>query len=135
MQTVFTTNHANDRASDRLGLSKGEMERFFRNAYLFGHTAAEYSGERSKYLKSRTVDNITAYAYQDCCCLISDNGSVLTVFPLPKWFKSGKKYDGKEKIRKIKTYSKLHPEYGIRQFCESANGYYENYFEKNEKVA
>ena len=53
---------------------------------------------------------MTAYAmaYNGCCYIFEyETNRVITVYSLPSWWEKKKRYNGKERIRRAKSYYRL----------------------------
>lgn len=107
----MTTIHALQRAKERQGYnSKAALNQMIR-ALEKGKTAKDYSSKERKWLEKYTESHPGTIARTyDGFCFLFEKDLCITLFPLPKWFYKKKRYDGKEKIRDAKKYTKYHQE-------------------------
>ena len=61
--------------------------------------------ERS-FLEGECKYGNTAIAYNNFCYIFSAEGVCVTLYPLPVWFGKKKQFNGKEKVRNPKKYTK-----------------------------
>ena len=103
------SNHSLARAKERAGLNAKRAQRVISLALYNGKSAEDYSGKESKYLQNKSTRNCTAVAYQGFCMIISDTTyACVTMYQLPNWFGKSTRYDGKEKIRNLRKYNRMH---------------------------
>lgn len=113
MMTMFSvaTMHSLDRAKERIGVKGKQAERYIRLAVERGKSSEDFSAKEKHYLEKESSENYTAIAYNNFCYIISNDGLCITMFPLPNWFGKKMRYNGKEKIRDMKKYSRSHDLY------------------------
>ena len=102
----YTTYHSIDRAKERAGLNERKATKMIELALERGKSASDFSSMEKSYLDSEGYDGCTAIAYNNFCYIVNENGICVTLYPLPAWFGKKKRFDGKEKIRNPKKYSK-----------------------------
>lgn len=102
----YTTYHSIDRAKERAGLNERKATKMIELALERGKSANYFSSMEKSYLESEGYDGCTAIAYNNFCYIVNENGICVTLYPLPAWFGKKKRFDGKEKIRNPKKYSK-----------------------------
>ena len=100
----FASYHSIVRAKERLGYNKRNAEKQIELAMSRGKTADEFTSWERDYLKGECGDATTAIAYNNFCYIVSDTGICVTLYPLPVWFGKKKHFNGKEKIRNMKSY-------------------------------
>ena len=103
--------HSIERAKERIGYNKRNAERQIDRAIARGKTAEHFSSWERKFLHGECSESATAIAYDNFCYIISETGVCKTLYPLPAWFGKKKHFNGKEKIRKMKSYTRNHPSY------------------------
>ena len=103
-----STNHSIYRAMERISLNEKEAIRKIDIALQRGKCAEHFTSSRErKYLENQS-NNAIAIAFDNFCYIFSYEGYCITVYALPEWWEKKKMYDGKEKIRKPKTYFKFY---------------------------
>ena len=104
--TIFSyaSVHSLERAKERTGLSENAVERQISRALRKGKGADSFASWERKYLKNESYGDCNAIAYDGYCYIVSSTGFCITMYPLPNWFGKKKHFDGKEKIRNIKSY-------------------------------
>lgn len=85
MEQVIITLHAYERAKDRLGLDKNQVNKIATKAFYQGMTHKQSSGKLKKYLDKlwlnyRRCNNVRIY--KDNVFLFS-NTTLVTIYPLP----------------------------------------------------
>ena len=115
MTTTFTkpTNHAIYRAKERVQINEKKAERMFSLALERGKTADDFTSWERNYLKSEEHSEHIAIAYAGFCYIFTYQRECITVYPLPTWFGKKKHYNGKERIRNMKAYSRNHFDYSL----------------------
>ena len=102
----MVTEHSLKRAKQRIGINKKYAERQIRLARERGKRADQFKSLEKKYLSRTVYEECEPIVYDGYCYLFSNEGNCITIYPLPNWFGKKKHYDGKTKIKKIKTYYK-----------------------------
>lgn len=96
MDSVRVTFHAQSKAKERLGLSKGSLERMANKAYFEGVGREETSGElltfinyKSKMQKDKHSDEVIMKVYGEVLYIFirNENSEVwlLTTYQVPNW--------------------------------------------------
>ena len=98
--------HSIERAKERIGYNKKSAEKQIDRAISRGKTAEEYTSWEREYLLGECGKETTAIAYNNFCYIISNTGICITLYPLPSWFGKKKHFNGKEKIRNMKSYAR-----------------------------
>lgn len=99
------TIHSIERSKERLGLNERRAEKIIQLAIERGKTYNDFnSSHERKYLEQHTDSEVYAVAYNGYCYIISNLGFCVTVYELPEWFGKKKQYDGKTKIKNMKSY-------------------------------
>ena len=108
MTTTFSyaTLHSIERAKERMGYNEKNAHRQINRALERGKRAEDFSSWERNYLESECGETTVAIAYNGFCYIVSDTGLCLTMYELPAWFGKKKHFDGKEKIRNMKAYSR-----------------------------
>lgn len=96
--------HSIERAKERIGYNKRNAEKQIERAIACGKTADHFTSWERDYLQGECGESTTAIAYNNFCYIVSDTGVCVTLFPLPVWFGKKKHFNGKEKIRNMKSY-------------------------------
>lgn len=104
----YASIHSLNRAKQRAGLNEKVAERQIARAMRDGKCADAFTSWEKSYLEKEGYDDCTAIAYAGYCYIVNSKGFCVTMYPLPVWFGKKKRFDGKEKIRNAKTYSKYH---------------------------
>ena len=104
----FATVHSLDRAKERTGLNEKNAAKLIDLALQRGKTADAFTSWERNYLTKEANDHCTALAYDGFCYIVNENGYCVTMYPLPAWFGKKKHFSGKERIRNMKTYSRLY---------------------------
>lgn len=104
----FVTKHSLEKSKERLGINKKYAEKRIFDALSRGKTAEYFSSWERSFLKKEGHYGCRAIAYNGFCYIVSPNNTCVTLYPLPSWFGKKKHFDGKEKIRNFKKYSKIH---------------------------
>lgn len=104
----FATVHSLDRAKERTGLNEKNAVKQIDLALRRGKSAESFTSWERSFLTREANDNCTALAYDGFCYIVNENGFCVTMYPLPAWFGKKKHFSGKERIRNMKTYSRLH---------------------------
>lgn len=100
------TYHGQKRAKKRFGIGYEQAENLFEEAKKYGKYAEDYvyRSDEYDYLLSREHHKGNrAVAYEGVCYIFSGDVCI-TMFNLPLWFENHKHYEGKEKVRNLKTY-------------------------------
>lgn len=104
----ISTQHGVQRAKERRSLKNSRaIEKQFILAIERGKTADDFSSWERNYLKTKAHNDCTAVAYNDFCYIFNSTGACVTLTPLPDWFGKKKHFDGKQRIRDYKKYSKM----------------------------
>ena len=107
MTTVsMATIHSIDRAKERAGLNERRAYKMIDLALERGKTAEDFTSWERDYLLNEGKADTTAIAYNNFCYIVSDEGFCVTLYPLPAWFGKKKHFNGKERIRNMKTYAR-----------------------------
>ncbi len=104
----YASIHSLTRAKERAGLNERKAERQISRAMRDGKPADAFSSWERSYLEKEAYGDCTAIAYSGFCYIVNSNGFCVTMYPLPAWFGKKKHFDGKERIRNVKTYAKHH---------------------------
>ena len=102
----MTTYHCIERAKERLGLNERKAIKMIELAIERGKTCDEFTSWERNYLEKECRDGSFPVVYNDFCYILSNSCICITLFPLPIWFGKKKRFDGKEKVRNAKKYSK-----------------------------
>ncbi|MDE6060874.1 MAG: hypothetical protein K2G31_05330 [Clostridia bacterium] len=102
------TKHSLEKAKERLGINKNKAETMIANALCRGKTAEHFVAWERSFLVQESKNGCRAIAYNGFCYIVSPLNTCITLYPLPSWFGHRKHFDGKEKIRNVKRYNKLH---------------------------
>lgn len=101
--------HAIEKSKERLNQNSKQALRQIKLALERGKKAKDCNSSiEKKYLEDRC--NMTAYAmaYNGCCYIFEyETNRVITVYSLPSWWEKKKRYNGKERIRRAKSYYRL----------------------------
>ncbi len=107
MTTVsMATVHSVERAKERAGLNERKAYKMIDHALERGKRAEDFSSWERDYLKGECKGNTTAIAYNNFCYIVNEEGFCVTLYPLPTWFGKKKHFNGKERIRNMKVYSR-----------------------------
>ncbi len=106
--TSMATVHSLGRIKERAGLNEKRAYKMIDLALQRGKTADHFTSWERNFLLNESKNNKTAIAYNNYCYIVGENGFCITLFPLPNWFGKKKHFDGKERIRNIKAYSRYH---------------------------
>lgn len=102
--------HSINRAMERCNIkNRQSAERSIFLAMEHGKRAEDYTSWERTYLNGIAQDGCTAIAHNGFCYIVSDQETCVTVYALPAWFGKKKAFDGKERIRNRKKYSKYYP--------------------------
>ena len=115
----YTTCHSIDRAKERARLNERKATKMIEYALKRGKSANDFNSMERSYLEKEGQGGCTAIAYNNFCYIVNENGFCVTLYPLPVWFGKKKRFDGKEKIRNPKKYSKNY-DFQSREFEYSA---------------
>ena len=99
------TSHSIERANERTRYNGKAAIRFIENGIARGKTADEFTQKESKYLAGLARKNCIAKAYNGFCLIISECGTCVTIYRLPEWFGKKRYYDGKKRVRNVKSYA------------------------------
>lgn len=99
------TIHGIERANERTRYNGKAAIRFIENGIARGKTADEFGQKESKYLASLARENCVAKAYNGFCLIVSESGTCVTIYRLPEWFGKKRYYDGKKRVRNVKSYA------------------------------
>ena len=100
--------HSIVRAKERLGYNSKNALKQITRALERGKTAEDFTSWERNYLMGEDRDNAKAIAYDNFCYIVGDDGKCVTMYELPAWFGKKKHFDGKERIRNAKAYSRYH---------------------------
>lgn len=100
--------HSIERVKERIGYNKRNAEKQIERAIARGKTADQFTSWEREYLQGECGESTIAIAYDNFCYIVSEVGKCITVYPLPIWFGRKKHFDGKERIRNMKSYSRNH---------------------------
>lgn len=104
----ISTLHGAQRVKERRNLKNTRAaEKQFVLALQRSKTADDYASWERNFLLERCKEDRTAIAYNDFCYIFGHNGACITLFPLPDWFGKRKHFDGKQRIRDYKKYTKM----------------------------
>ena len=108
MTTTFSvaTAHSLSRAKERMGVKGKQAEKRIRLAMERRKGAECFSAKEKRFLEGESSEGLTAVAYNSFCYILSDSGVCVTMYSLPGWFGKKMHYDGKQKIRNMKKYSR-----------------------------
>ena len=111
----FITYHSIERAKERLGYNEKIAIKQINRALERGKTADQFTSWEKRYLESESGDTTYAIAYNNFCYIVGNDGTCVTMYPLPAWFGKKKHFDGKEKIRNVKVYTRnnTYTDYGV----------------------
>lgn len=102
----MATIHSIARAKERAGLNERRAYKMIDLALERGKTAEDFTSWERDYLLNEGKADTTAIAYNNFCYIVSDEGFCVTLYPLPAWFGKKKHFNGKERIRNMKTYAR-----------------------------
>jgi hypothetical protein len=105
-ETNMTTIHSIERAKERIGLNEKKAAKQIALALERGKEAKEFRSMERSFLEGECKYGNTAIAYNNFCYIFSAEGVCVTLYPLPVWFGKKKQFNGKEKVRKPKKYTK-----------------------------
>lgn len=108
MATSYATVHSLERAKERIGFNERKAHKMIDLALERGKSAKDFSSWEKDYLENESKSNTTAIAYNNFCYIVNENGFCVTLYPLPSWFGKKKHFNGKERIRNMKVYSRNH---------------------------
>lgn len=107
---MYTTSHATihslERAKERIGCNEKAADKQFRLAMERGKTHEDFTSWEQKYLAKEAYDGCVAVAYNGYCYIVNELGFCVTVYHLPAWFGKKKHFNGKERIRNMKSYAR-----------------------------
>lgn len=106
--TTFSTAtvHSIERAKERAGLSEKRASKMIKLAIERGKRAEDFTSWERDFLIREPSDNCIAVAYNNYCYIVNEEGFCVTLYPLPEWFGKKKHFNGKERIRNMKVYSR-----------------------------
>lgn len=102
------TQHTQAVARQRTGLAQQRAIRFLSRAVERAKGEEMFTGRQKEYLVEKSRDGCQALAYNGCCIIRSGEGRCVTVYPLPTWFHRRQVYQGKDRIRNVRKYMRLH---------------------------
>ena len=103
----LATFHSIERAKKRMGINEKKANRVITNAIEKGKRVEDLASWEKNYMQNEAKgDDVTAIAFNGYCYIVNDDGFCVTMYKLPKWFDKKKHYNGKERIRNFKSYSK-----------------------------
>jgi len=106
LTTSHATIHSLDRAKERIGCNEKAADKQFRLAIERGKTYEDFTSWEQKYLAKEAYDGCVAVAYNGYCYIVNELGFCVTVYQLPAWFGKKKHFNGKERIRNMKSYAR-----------------------------
>ena len=106
MEHKITTRHSLERAKERMGCNAKKAVRMIRLALERGKCAEDFTSMEREFLERHSADDYNAIAYNDFCYIFDKLGACLTMYQLPSWFCKKKNFNGKERIRNPKAYSR-----------------------------
>lgn len=98
--------HSIVRAKERLGYNEKNAIKQINRALERGKTADEFASWEKNYLQNEGSETTYAIAYNNFCYIVGDDGICVTMYALPNWFGKKKHFNGKEKIRNVKAYTR-----------------------------
>ena len=98
--------HSLVRAKKRLGYNEKNAIKQINRALERGKTADDFTSWEREYLRNEGSETTYAVAYNNFCYIIGSDGVCVTMYALPAWFGKKKHFNGKEKIRNVKAYSR-----------------------------
>ena len=98
--------HSLTRAKERLGYNEKNALKQINRAKERGKTAENFTSWEREYLENEAGIGTYAIAYNNFCYIIGADGICVTMYALPAWFGKKKHFDGKERIRNAKAYSR-----------------------------
>ena len=104
----MATVHSVERMKERAGLNERKAYKMLELAVERGKTADDFTSWERDFLLSESKNDRTAIAYNNYCYIMGDNGFCITMFHLPSWFGKKKHFNGKERIRNFKAYSRYY---------------------------
>ena len=102
----MVTLHSLERAKSRMGINTKPAIKQIKHALERGKTFKDFSSWERKYLEKEAYGDCIAIAYNGYCYIFSNDNTCVTLYPLPSWFGKKKHFDGKNKIKNFKHYSK-----------------------------
>lgn len=116
--TTITTYHGVQRAKERCNLKSDKAaEKQISLALSRGKRAQDFTSWERNYLENEAHDNCIAIAYNNFCYIVNSNGICVTLHPLPSWFGKKKQFNGKERIRNAKQYSRHHAAFDCHEMA------------------
>ena len=106
MMVSTATIHSIDRAKERAGINERKAHKMIGLALTRGKTAEDFTSWERDYLRGECKENTIAIAYNNFCYIVNETGFCVTLYPLPAWFGKKKHFNGKERIRNMKIYSR-----------------------------
>lgn len=107
INTDIITIHGTHRVKARRNLkNQRSVEKSVQLAYNRGKRAEDCSSWERNFLSMKPQNDCTAVAYNNYCYIFNSSGVCVTLYPLPAWFGKKKRFDGKERIRNYKQYSR-----------------------------
>ncbi|MGN0487350.1 MAG: hypothetical protein ACI4GB_08985 [Acutalibacteraceae bacterium] len=104
----MATVHSVERAKERAGLNERKAYKMIDHALERCKRAEDFTSWERDYLKGECKGNTTAIAYNNFCYIVNEEEFCVTLYPLPAWFGKKKHFNGKERIRNMKAYSRNH---------------------------
>ena len=108
MENVIATYHSLERVKERTCLDEDKAFKQIKKALIRGKSSKDFTSLERKYLENKSHDNVKAIAYNDFCYIVTDEGICITMHKLPFWFGKKRTYNGKDKIKKAKVYTRNH---------------------------
>ena len=100
------TLHSLERAKERMGLNKKAALKQIKHALERGKTYEQFSSWEKNFLSKEAYGDCIAIAYNGFCYIFNNENDCITMYQLPVWFGKKKHFDGKNRIRNYKSYSK-----------------------------
>lgn len=112
VDTSIITVHGAERMKERCNLkSQKNIAKSIELAIQRGKRAEDLSSWERNFIEKDNRNDCTAIAYNGYCYIIGPNNVCITIYALPTWFGKKKLFNGKERIRNIRKYSKLNNAY------------------------
>ncbi len=112
INTSIVTVHGTRRAKERQNLkNQRSVEKNVQLAIQRGKRAEDCTSWEHAFLSVEAKNNCTAVAYNNFCYIISPDCVCITMYPLPAWFGKKKAFNGKERIRNYRRYSRLYTDF------------------------
>lgn len=110
MQNIIPTYHSIERVKERICLDEEKAFNQIKKAITRGKTSKDFTSLERKYLEGKFHDNVKALVYNHFCYIVTEEGVCITIHKLPPWFGKRRSYNGKDRIKKAKVYTRKHKE-------------------------